>query len=975
MKWALVLMIGVSFQVQASTSALVDLAIPAATVAPHHAADSRIDLNLNLPMLIKLNVGQTISLNLPDGSGVNAKVTRIKQASGKGSIRNTVLSFAGGTGSLEIVYQGEALHKVILTEVQGTVKVYEAQLNDTGAGELLRQNPHQFFCIDLPMGKHAVQASMTPTAIQLSQTPEVAQLQQLQSKPSANNVLFLNYWGGTLSDTVWNDDYTNGDDIIYTAFSGDADTSAFSQVDRYRMWLGWRETAEDYAPFDINITTDVTVYDAAPSERRSMIIATTSDGWFGAAGGVANLLSFGNDYSGIGWAWNNDPDTLGQTISHEAGHQLSLRHDGASGTQYYAGHGDWGPIMGAPFGKRYVQWSKGEYLNAFNVEDDLQIIKTRLGEDPDTVGDTEAGAMQISSSAYVEGMIEPRGLNGGVDTDVYRFDLAADGNVSIDIAPLLGAEAEDYGTNLSLDAQLTDGVNVLAQSALSGEPMSNVLFFDAGLTAGSYYLIITALTPDASWLSGFGEYANGGMYSISMSSSVAEPDLTSTLSVSDADVYVGQVVQFNTRIQNIGSAGAVGSVLHFYESTDSTISSADTELLVHNVPALAPLASDFIEQQIEVSDVVGDIYYGVCVDGVSSETVIENNCSTAVSFNVNGLSLDLDIAGAVEQVGLDWLRGGDGSFFRQTSISMNEGDAAQSGVIGNDEHSFVQTEVVGPGWLSFNWKVSSEDSFDYLRFSDNGVELAAISGEHNWAFMTHQLDAGSHRLQWTYDKDPLTVEGQDAGWLDQVSFVDRQYSVLAFDGARIEGDSGTVAVEYTVLSEGGSASVGSVGYVITGSGAHPADAADFGGAFPSGTINFAANETQQTITIYVNGDELLEEDETFSFSLSNPQAGILGITASVQSVILNDESDSDGDGVRDVLDNCPTTANASQTDSDGDLLGNACDDDDDNDLVLDGDDNCPLDANPVDLNLEQKDVCTLCFPVKPATGAMTVICL
>lgn len=48
--------------------------------------------------------------------------------------------------------------------------------------------------------------------------------------------------------------------------------------------------------------------------------------------------------------------------------------------------------------------------------------------------------------------------------------------------------------------------------------------------------------------------------------------------------------------------------------------------------------------------------------------------------------------------------------------------------------------------------------------------------------------------------------------------------------------------------------------------------------------------------------------------------------------------DTDGDGVRDELDNCVMVTNASQADEDRDTLGNACD-------------NCPLAANP-----EQQDI-------------------
>ncbi|NJO15805.1 MAG: hypothetical protein HC877_08665 [Thioploca sp.] len=57
-------------------------------------------------------------------------------------------------------------------------------------------------------------------------------------------------------------------------------------------------------------------------------------------------------------------------------------------------------------------------------------------------------------------------------------------------------------------------------------------------------------------------------------------------------------------------------------------------------------------------------------------------------------------------------------------------------------------------------------------------------------------------------------------------------------------------------------------------------------------------------------------------------------------------TDTDGDGIPDATDNCPTVANPNQTDTDGDGMGDACDGDDDGDGVADGPDNCPLVANP-----------------------------
>lgn len=78
--------------------------------------------------------------------------------------------------------------------------------------------------------------------------------------------------------------------------------------------------------------------------------------------------------------------------------------------------------------------------------------------------------------------------------------------------------------------------------------------------------------------------------------------------------------------------------------------------------------------------------------------------------------------------------------------------------------------------------------------------------------------------------------------------------------------------------------------------------------------------------------------------------------------------DTDGDGIADDVDNCPSNANPDQADSDGDGIGNICDPDDDNDGVADEVDNCPVTANPSQGDADADGVGDACDPDDDGDG-------
>jgi gliding motility-associated-like protein/uncharacterized repeat protein (TIGR01451 family) len=106
-----------------------------------------------------------------------------------------------------------------------------------------------------------------------------------------------------------------------------------------------------------------------------------------------------------------------------------------------------------------------------------------------------------------------------------------------------------------------------------------------------------------------------------------------------------------------------------------------------------------------------------------------------------------------------------------------------------------------------------------------------------------------------------------------------------------EGNSGSTAYIFNVTRIGNTSGTASATYTVSGTGANPANAADFfGGTFPTGPVSFSVGSTSTTFTVNINGDLFIEPTETFTVTLSGPSGSTTIATATALGTITNDDS-------------------------------------------------------------------------------------
>ena len=106
-------------------------------------------------------------------------------------------------------------------------------------------------------------------------------------------------------------------------------------------------------------------------------------------------------------------------------------------------------------------------------------------------------------------------------------------------------------------------------------------------------------------------------------------------SVSDNTLTPGQSFTLHATVRNSGTGSAAATTLRYYRSSNSTISTSDTEVGTDSVSGLSASNTSAELISLRAPSSAGTYYYGACVASVSGESNTDNNCSDGVRVTVS----------------------------------------------------------------------------------------------------------------------------------------------------------------------------------------------------------------------------------------------------------------------------------------------------------------------------------------------------
>lgn len=433
----------------------------------------------------------------------------------------------------------------------------------------------RLFFVEESHGSEGPEPDLGPEEPDTELAAPLAATFQLESHPGSNRTIFLDFnRTEPVEGTAWNQNgqLGTGASIPIDPYDTDGDPGSFSDQEMEEIQNIWQRVKEDFAPWGVNVTTKTPAPSAIDRTDdldqeygTTVVIDGSGVPMACGCGGIAyvNVFDLYEIYPGAPTHGYYQPafvfqggtgslKSIAEAISHEAGHNLGLSHDGLDyGTvpnpsdpskplphpdnrEYYDGqfHQAWAPIMGVGYNKPLVQWNDGDYPNASNTQDDVAVMESNglapvvddHGDGPVslTPGWTDLG--DLTAGLRRDGLISTRD-----DSDWFYFTTAG-GVATIGVTPAAVSPNLDVSVSLWRDVELGEESSV---SAFEGDPISYASSdVDTGggldvtdviaLEPGGYFVEIDGVGALDPATGGYSDYGSLGHYSLSITPGVCE---------------------------------------------------------------------------------------------------------------------------------------------------------------------------------------------------------------------------------------------------------------------------------------------------------------------------------------------------------------------------------------------------------------------------------------------------------------------
>jgi PKD repeat protein len=385
--------------------------------------------------------------------------------------------------------------------------------------------------LEAPIPAEQIATAAAQEGIQQGALVSLDQTFYLHSHPGATRTIYLDFNGARITGTAWN---SNGNTINAAPFDIDGNPASFSTSELQRIQYIWQRVAEDYAPFDVDVTTEQPTQDVLTRSSvndqvyGTTVVITKTDGVYSCnCGGIAYVGVF--NYAG----GSHTPDyykpafvffdklgagnekVVAEAISHEAGHNMGLHHDGTASDPYYGGQGSdpttgWAPIMGVGYYKPLVQFSRGEYAGANNKEDDFVVAQTyglpmRL-DDFGSVIEKATPFVEYNTGGMISGSMDGI-IESMLDRDVFAIS-AGPGPLNATVIPAMRSP------NTDLVLTLRDAAGNVLASTNPLNQLSSVLYYSVP-AQGTYYLEVMGTGQGDAIVNGYSNYGSVGNFRLS----------------------------------------------------------------------------------------------------------------------------------------------------------------------------------------------------------------------------------------------------------------------------------------------------------------------------------------------------------------------------------------------------------------------------------------------------------------------------